>query len=398
MKKILFFIFDGLGDLPVPELGNKTPLEVAYTQNLDYLVEKGVCGLITPFLFPKEKTPTSEGAHIALFGYKDCFLGRGPYEAAGVGIKMKSGDIAMRVNFATIDSNSKIIDRRANRIEKTQLLVKALSGTTIDGVQFFLKKSFGHRAVLILRGENLSSKISGNDPHKVGGKTEKVAVLDKSKQSRFTAGVLNKFLIKAHQVLEYHPLNKKRQKQGLLVANSILVRGAGKFKEPQSFKQRYNLNAVCVAGGGLYKGVAKIIGMDLIKVKGATGMVNTNLKAKILTAKNALKKYDFVFCHIKATDTLGHDGNFIGKRDFIEKIDKNIKFILNLKNTLVVITADHCTPCVLKDHSNDLIPILVYGNAKNHISKFSEKQCKKGKLGKIKQENLMSQILKMRTK
>ena len=396
--KILLIIIDGLGDRPIAELGNKTPLDAANTPNLDYMAQQGVCGLITPFLFSGEKEPTSEGAHIALFGYQNYFLGRGPYEAAGAGMKMKLGDVALRVNFATVDNALKIIDRRANRIEKTQPLIDALSNIKIDNVKFLIKKSFGHRAVLILKCltydvKHLSAKISDGDPHKQGAKPQKIIPLNQSKQAKFTADVLNKYLEKTHHILENHSLNKKREKQGLLPANYLLVRGAGKFKETSSFKKRYDLKAACVAGGGLYKGVAKILGMDLLKVKGATGMADTNLKAKFSATKKVLEKYNFVFLHIKATDTFAHDGDFLGKKKFIEKIDKNIKSVLDLKNTIIVITADHSTCCVLKNHCLEPIPILIFGDGKDNVSQFSERACVKGKLKKIKQTNLMPKIL-----
>lgn len=395
MKKILFIIIDGLGDEPIPVLGNKTPLEVAKTSNLDFLAKKGVCGQISPFLFPWEKEPSSEGAHLALFGYQDYFLGRGPYEAAGIGMKMKEEDIALRANFGTVDKNLKIIDRRAGRIEKTQPLVKALQKIKIQGIKFLIKKSWGHRAVLILRGKNLSPKISDGEPHKIGVKVKKILPLDKSKSAKFTAKVLNQFLEKAHEILKNHPFNKKRIKKGLLSGNYFLVRGAGKFKKVPSFKKRYNLKAAYIAGGALYKGVAKILGMNEIFVKGATGFADTNLKGKISAAKKALKKYDFIFLHIKATDIFAHDGDFRGKKKFIEKIDKNLKPISNFKNTLIVITADHSTCSLLKRHCKEPIPILFYkeGIEPDGVSKFSEKACRNGGLGKIKQIDLMRKIL-----
>ncbi len=395
MKKILLIIIDGLGDKPIKQLGNRTPLEAAQTTNLDKLAEKGVCGSVLPFLFPQDKYPTSAGAHIALFGYMNYFLMRGPYEVAGIGMKMKEGDVAFRVNFATVDPNLKIIDRRAGRIKQIKPLVKSLSGIKINGVKFLIKESYGHRAGLIMRGKGLSANISRGDPKKVEAKAKKIIPLDKSREAEFTAEVLNKFLEKAHQVLKEHPLNKKRKKQGSLPANYLLVRGAGKFKETPGFKQRYGLKACCVAGGGLYKGVAKILGMDLIKVKRATGFANTNLEGKITAGRNALKKYNFVFLHIKATDTFGHDGDFRGKKKFIEKIDKNLKPLPNLKNVLIVVTADHSTCCSLKRHCKELIPLLICGDGTDGVKEFSEKACQKGKLGKIKQLNLMPEILKL---
>ncbi len=393
MKKILLIIIDGLGDRPVSELGDKTPLEAAQTPNLDKLAKNGICGLVDTFKFSEEREPTSEGTHVALFGYKDYFLGRGPYEAAGVGMDMKKGDVALRVNFATVDKGLKVIDRRAGRIEKTEPLVKSLSGIKIEGVEFLIKRSFGHRGVLILRRGNLSDKITKGDPKKKGEKVKKILPLQKTKEAQFTGKVLNKYLEKTHQILKEHPFNKERKKQGLLPANYLLLRGAGKFKQTPSFKEKYGLQACCVAGGSLYKGVAKILGMDLIEVKGATGMADTNLPGKISAVRDSLKKYDFVFLHIKATDTFAHDGDFEGKKNFIEKIDRNISPTLSFKNTLIVVTADHATPCEVKNHSSDPVPILVWGEEKDKINKFDEKECVNGRLGGIKQTELMSTIL-----
>ena len=404
MKKILLIIIDGLGDKPIKELQNKTPLEAAKTPNLDWLARNGICGKVSAFRFPKEKEPTSEGTHIALFGYKNYFLGRGVYEVAGIDMNLKKGDVCFRVNFATVDKNLKVIDRRAGRINKTEFLIESLKGIKINGVKFLIKKSYGHRVGLVLRGKNLSSKISDGDPHKIKVRVKRIVPLNNSKEAKFTAEVLNKFLKKTHQILKNHPENLKRKKGGLLPANYLLIRGAGMKKNIPSFLKKYNLKACCIAGGALYKGIAKILGMDLIKVKEANGFATTNLKGKVLASIKALKKpaphrtrsgagHNFVFLHIKACDTFSHDGDFSGKKEFIEKIDKNLKPILKLKNTLIIITADHSTCSKLKGHCNVLIPILIFGNGKDKISKFGESFCKKGKLGKIEQKNLMRIIL-----
>lgn len=396
MKKILFVVIDGLGEKPIPQLDNKTPLEAAKTPNLDYLAKNGVCGLVQPFKFSWQPYPTSDVAHLGLFGYnpQKYYLGRGVYETAGIGMKLKKGDVALRVNFGTVDNNLKIIDRRAQRIENTQALVKACQGIKIKGVEFILKKSYGHRAGLILRGKNLSSEITDGDPHKIGVKAIKIQAKDKSLEAKFTAEILNKFLEKTHQILIKHPLNKKRVQQGLLPANYLLVRGAGMLKKVPSFKQMYNLNAACIAGGALYKGIGKILGMKLIRVPGATGKPNTNLKNKFFYAKKSLKQYDFLFLHIKATDNLAEDGNFLGKKTFIEKIDKNISTVSKLNNTLVVVTADHNTCSLLKRHCNGPVPLLIWGaNKKDEVSQFSERTCKEGVLKKIPALKLMRKIL-----
>lgn len=439
MKKIILIIIDGLGDTPVPQLDNKTPLEAAKTPNLDFLVQNGTCGLVEPFKFSSQEKPESDTCHLAIFGYDPniYYLGRGPYEAAGIGINLKEGDLALRANFATVDKNLIVIDRRAGRIEETQSLIRALNEIKIKGIKFFLKKSFGHRAVLVIRGKNLSDKISDSDPHKIGFELKNIVPLDKTREANFTAGVLNEFLNQAHQILASHPLNKERDAKGLLPANCILTRGAGFFKKTPSFKEMYGLKAACIAGGALYKGIAKILGMDLVKVRGANGFINTNLKGKFLAARKILrqgkerffqnvnkenlkpknyKKYDFVFLHIKAADSLAEDGNFQGKKEFIEKIDENIKFLLagsnkksktkipqteNLSDTLIVVTGDHTTSCQLKSHSSEPVPILIWGSGikqKEVINKFSERECQNGDLGKIEALSLMKKILGLANK
>lgn len=394
MKKILLIIIDGLGDEPIPALSNKTPLESAKTPNLDFLAKNGICGLIEPY-FPNKKLPTSEDSHLALFGYHPKIYnpGRGVLEVMGIGEKILPEDICFRGNFATIDENFKVIDRRAGRIEKTDSLISALNKIKIKGVKIIVKKAFGHRIGIILRGKNLSEKLSSNDPKKNG--VEVLKILAKNKRAKRTAKILNEFLVKAKNLLENHPLNKKRKEEGKLVANYILLRGAGKLRKIKKFFEKYNLKSAFVAGGTLYKGIGRYLGMEEIKCRGATGLLNTNLKEKFFAAKKFLSKYDFIFLHIKAPDNLAEDGNFLGKKEFIEKIDKNLKPILKLKDTLVIVTADHSTCSILKSHCKKLIPILIYGGDQDSVKEFSEKTCKKGKLGKIKQLNLMPKILKL---
>lgn len=398
--KTIFIVIDGLGDQPVLELENKTPLGAAIKPNLDLLASQGVCGLMEPFLVQGEDKATSEGTHIGLFGYQDHFLGRGPYEAVGLGMKLKNGDVALRVNFASVNSGMEIIDRRAGRIEKTEKLISSLKDIKIDGVKFLIKKALGHRAVLVLRpgkGILLSDKISKGDPKKVGEKPLEIKPADGSSEAAFTAKVLNSYLNKAHQILKDHIVNQKRVFQGEVPANYLLTRGAGQLRPTPSFKEKYGLKAACIAGGGLYKGIAEILGMKIIKVRGATARADTNLKGKISASIKALKNYDFIFCHIKAADGLAEDGKFLEKKEFIEKIDTSLAPLLGLKKTLVVVTGDHDTSCVLKAHCNDLVPVLIWGNGWDRkVSSFSEKECLKGGLGKFKQEKLIDKILALK--
>ncbi len=396
--KILFIILDGLGDRPIKELGNKTPLEAAQTPNFDFLARNGICGLIAPCY--QGAFPTSKDAHLSLFGYnlKKYGMGRGVFEVLGIGMKLKKEDIALRGNFATVDKNLKIIDRRAGRIQNPEPLIKSLQGMEIEGVRFLLGKGVSHRLGIIMRpskGKSLSEKISDGDFHILKIKAPKIKPLEKKEEAVFTARVLNKFLEKSHQILDQHPLNKKRAKKGLLKANYILVREAGRLNHLPSFEEKWKMRSCCIAGGTLYKGIGKALGMKLIKVKGATGKSDTNLRGKFQAALRALKKYDFCYLHIKATDNFGHDGDFEGKKKFIEKIDKNLSTLLKLKNVLIIITGDHSTPCKVKEHTSDPLPVLLYGLGKDKVEKFSEKECKKGKLGKIKSIDFLKKVFKM---
>jgi 2,3-bisphosphoglycerate-independent phosphoglycerate mutase len=387
MKKIILIVIDGLGDEPIPQLNHKTPLEAAKTPNFDFLAKKGVCGLVLPW-HERNKLPTSEETHLAIFGFdpKKSNPGRGVLEVLGIGEKIKKGDVCFRGNFATVDENLVIIDRRAERIEDTEDLIENLNKIKIKGVKVIVRKAFGHRIGIIFRGKNLSAKISSNDPKKVG-----VKVLKIRGQKRMVK-ILGEFLEKARTILENHPKNKERIKEGKLPANYILLRGAGKFKEINDFKEKYGLKSAFIAGGTLYKGIGRYLGMEEIRVKGADGTIKTNLKGKILAAKEAIKDYDFIFLHIKACDNLAEDGKFLEKKEFIEKIDQNLKPILNLKDVLIVITGDHSTCSLKRSHCVSPNPILIYGAKKDGCKKFSEKECKKGKLGIFRQIELMKKI------
>jgi len=392
-RKIVLIIIDGLGDRPLSGLKNRTPLEAARTPNLDWLAEKGICGLMIPV--HQTAIPTSEEAHLSLFGYdtKKYLVRRGLFTALGSGIKMEKRDVALRGNFATVDYKFKVIDRRAGRIDNPKPLIKALNGLVIDQIKFLVRSAGGYRIGIVLRDKGLSSQISDGDPHygKLETGLRKIVPLDKSASAKFTAQVLNKFLDKTHSILKEHPFNKGRA----LPANYLLVRGASSLVRLPGFNKRYGLRACCIAGKVLYRQIGGLLGMDLIKVAGADGSVNTNLKGKITAVGKSLKKYDFIFLHIKATDSLAEDGNYLGKKKFIEKIDKSLKPLLGLKNTLIVVTADHSTCCSLKRHCKEPIPLLIYGAGIDDISKFSEKDCRKGKLGKLKQTDLMKNVLKL---
>ncbi len=393
MTKAIFIILDGLGDRPCKEFRGKTPLEAASTPNMDSLVKEGVCGMQSPLSlgFTLESGP----AHFEIFGYtpfKKFYPGRGIIEALGTGAKLREKDIAFRVNFATV-KNGKIKDRRAGRIKSVKSFEKPLS-MKLKGIEFILKSGTEHRAALIMRGSNLSDKLSNSDPHKIGVAPKKVKAL--GKEAEFETEILNEYIKKVHQILNKHRINKTRKRKKLPEANYILLRGAGKFKEVQSFKEKYRLKGCCIAGTGLYKGFGKFIDMKLINVKGATGGKTTNVKAKFMAAKRALKRYDFVWVHVKATDLYGHDGDPVGKKNFIEKVDEALEVLKKVK-ALKVITGDHSTPCSLKEHSGDDVPILFNGKGVrvDDCVKFGERECSEGGLQRIYGKNIIPEILNL---
>lgn len=395
MQKVLFIVCDGLSDRPIRELGSKTPLEAAIKPNLDKLATKGMLGAMNTV--DVGIRPGSDTSHLAIFGYDPTvyYSGRGPYEAAGIDMDLKEGDVAFRANMGTVDENLLVIDRRAGRIDSTEEFAKLLDKTVIDGVTFYLKPGTGHRVGLVMKGKGLSPKITDPDPHEVGKKVKLAQAINGSKEAKHTAEVLNKFLNLAYKKIKDLPINKERIKKLLPPANYILVRGAGGIPSMPNFKDKYGLNACCIAGAGLYRGIAKILGMTIIKVPGATGKPNSNLDAKVQASLQALKTYNFIFLHIKAADSLGEDGNYMGKKLFIEKIDKALAPFTDLKDVLIVITADHTTSSALKRHTADDVPLLIVGEGirTDHLKTFDERTCYQGRIGHIRGLNLMPIII-----
>ena len=390
-------ILDGVSDRPI---NGKTPLSEAYTPNLDKLAELGINGIMDT-IAPGIR-PGSDTAHLALLGYDPFkfYCGRGPIEAAGAGIEVKTGDVAFRVNFATVKGEGSIfekivIDRRAGRINDTDELVKAINEEVKIDSEFIFKRGSGHRGALVLRGDDLSDKVTDTDPKKIGERVKKCIALEKGAER--TAEIVNDFMQKSHEVLERHPFNIKREREGLLKANALLLRGVGKLFSLPKFEERYGMSLAVISGTILIKGVGRIVGGELIEDSRITGGKDTDLNAKVDLALKALKSYDFVLLHIKACDEYGHDGDFDGKRKFIEKIDKALERILSLdfSEICVVISADHTTPVSVRDHTADPVPLsIVFDQVrKDDVKRYSEFDAYKGGLCRIRGIDLMNIIL-----
>ena len=394
--KAVIFIVDGLGDRPNTE-GN-TPLKEANTPTIDRMAKESICGIMNAVDIGVR--PGSDTAHLAILGYDphENYTGRGPFEAAGVGIDVQPGDIAFRCNFATVDENFVVIDRRAGRIKNTEELEKAIDGIEVDGVKVIFKQSGGYRAALVLRGDKLSDKITEGDPHHEGVKVPEIKPLDDSEEAKRTADVLNKIIKIAYEKLNNHPVNEERRKNGLPPANIILPRGVGKVPTIQPFSEKYGLKGACIAGTGLIKGIAKMVKLDYIDVEGATGTPETNFMNKAKAIVEGLKTYDFIIINVKGADEASHDGNYELKKKVVEKVDEMLKYILDNidKNEVYfVLTGDHSTPIEEKDHSADPIPILIWGKSVrvDDVEKFDEFSTYKGGLCWIRGKDILPILL-----
>lgn len=391
-RKIIIAIADGIGDRPISQLEGKTPLEYAETPNLDFLASEGINGIMD-LISPGIPVGTDMG-HMILFGYsKAAYPGRGPIEALGVGAEIQPGDIILRSNFATLvyEGEEKIIkDRRAGRIrERTQELALALQGIELNnGIRGFLIPATEHRAVLILRGENLSASITDSDPKENGGKLKKVYSIDNSMESMNTAAALNEYLEKCHEILENHPINIERKEMGLLPANYIITRGSGKMNEIEKISQKLMLKGACIAGEGTVLGIAKIAGFIPMSNELFTGNIDSDINLKAQMTLEASKENDIVYVHFKAPDLFGHDNKPLEKVKAIEKFDKLIGKILKDidSDTYLAVAADHSTPCEVEEHSGDPVPIAIYGPSlrKDWINKFDEISCAHGGMGRLK--------------
>ncbi len=402
MKGVLVII-DGLGDLPNKQLGEKTPLEAANTPNLDFFAARSKLGYM--YTVKPGFIPESDEAIVSLFGNKLINSTRGQLEARGTDLNLTRGDLALRVNFSSIDSLEKgnIVDRRSGRTLTTieaQTLAKAVNKIDLP-VKFDFVPTIQHRAVLVFRG-GFSDNITGNDATYSQGKSEEINKISKCKgmdddeNTLYTVNIVNEFLEKAHEILKDHPVNLDRIKRGLMPANYLMVRGAG--IEPPKIKKYKKW--VSLTYTPLEKGFAKTCEMkntsfEYPKLKTLDAYENLwkGMKKAVKYSIKFLKKYkkkaDYAYIHIKETDSPGHDNKPFEKKLMIEYLDITLfKFLRNFappNKIRVAVTADHSCPCKFKNHSADPVPTMLYEAEETTLKeqRFSEKDCRKGTLGRI---------------
>ena len=377
-KKIIFLIMDGLGGLPQPG-GTKTELETAATPHLDCLAVSGTCGLLDPV--SPGITPGSGPAHFALFGYDPVQynVGRGLLSAAGLGFPMQPGDFFMRANFATLDKDGYISDRRAGRLatDRNETLCKKLQeAIKLEKVKdVFFRTEKEHRALVVLRGGDFSEQIAETDPQQTG--RPPVAARALVPEATFTAAAVQELSEKIIKTLA-----------GEQQANCMLLRGYAQYRHFPGMADRFGLNSLAIAAYPMYKGIASLVGMAVVENL-------STIEEEIAALKSHYARHNFFFVHIKATDSRGEDGKFEEKVKVIEKVDSLLSDICALHPDVLVITGDHSTPAVLSGHSWHPVPVLLSAVTcrPDLTTSFGERACLAGGLGRMPMKYLMGVVL-----
>jgi 2,3-bisphosphoglycerate-independent phosphoglycerate mutase len=402
-RKGVFVILDGVGDRPCPELDGLTPLQAAKTPNLDRLAERGACGLMDP-LAPGIAVGTHTGTALLMGLPKRQveLLARGPVEAAGIGVPLQSGDVAIRCNFATLRENAgrlEVTDRRAGRIsEGTESLTALLQDVEVgDGIRGSLYPATQHRAVLQLTGDNLSSAITDTDPGTQPLPTpvqESHALNPGDRQAELTAQAVNRFVKIAHQRLGEAELNEERRQQGLPGANGVITRGAGKLEPLDSIVNHYGLRAAVIAGEDTVLGLAHIFGYTPVEDASFTALPDTDLKVKVAATLDMMAQHDLVFLHIKGPDISAHDQKPGEKKELLERIDGELVPLL-LEDAVVTVTGDHSTDSNSGAHCGDPVPAVLFSpqGRKDPCRLFSESGCLNGGLGRLSATELLISML-----
>ncbi len=393
-RRGLMMILDGLGDRPVAALGGATPLEAAHTPNMDDLAERGQCGLVDPCT-PGIPAHTHNGTGVLLGApLKDMQrLARGPVEAAGIGLSLPVTDVAVRCNLATLeqsDDGLRVLDRRAGRIHaETETLCALLTDVPLGNeIRGSLHPATQHRVVMQLSGPRLSGEITDTDPGSQVPLPAPVllsrALSPGDEAATLTAKAVNRFAAIAFDKLVNHPVNLRRQQSGQPPATGIISREAGCPVPLRSVIDRLDLRTAVIAGECTIIGIANLLGFTTITTPQFTSTPQTDLAAKVATARSALEQHDLVILHIKGTDVCAHDRDWDGKRRFLERIDASIEPLLS-EDLVIGISADHSTDSTTGTHIGDPVPSLLYAEhgRRDRCRRFGEGECTMGGLGRI---------------
>jgi 2,3-bisphosphoglycerate-independent phosphoglycerate mutase len=370
--KIVLLVADGLGGLPM-EAGGKTELESARTPNLDGLAREGVCGLSIPVL--PGITPGSGPGHLGLFGYDplEHRIGRGILEALGINFSVGPSDVAIRGNFCTVDGTGVITDRRAGRptTERCIAMSGKLAQIRLPGVQVFVEPVREHRFVVVFRGDNLGDKVNDTDPQQTGLKPLEATGEDAPSQN--TAKIVSAFVAEAARVLKADA-----------PTNMVTLRGFARYPKIATMQDVYGLKPAALAVYPMYKGLARLVGMDVVDC-------GSTLSEQVETLRRLFRQYDFFFLHYKYTDSTGEDGNFAAKVEMIERLDTEIPKIRALNPDVLIVTGDHSTPSKLRSHSWHPVPTLLWARTcrPDPVTEFGESYCLRGGLGQFRAKYLL---------
>jgi 2,3-bisphosphoglycerate-independent phosphoglycerate mutase len=371
-SKIVLLIIDGVGGLPHPETA-KTELESARKPNLNRIARDSLCGLIDP-VSPGITSGSAPG-HLAIFGYDPVKydVGRGVVEALGIDLELKPDDIAARGNFCTVDDKGIITDRRAGRIstDRNTALCRLLNNIAIEGAEISVLPVKEHRFVLILRGKALSPELADSDPQQTGLAPIKIEAL--LPQAQRTAEIVNEFVSHARSRLQHEPS-----------ANMVLLRGFSRRPDIPSIPEIYKLKPAAIATYPMYRGLAKLVGMQVLPG-------GENITGEMNNLRRYYADYDFFFIHFKSTDARGEDGDFRAKVQAIEELDKALPNLLDLEPEVLIITGDHSTPATLAMHSWHPVPFMLKSKwcRPDNVIEFSERACLAGGMGRFPATEIM---------
>ncbi|MFN2389041.1 MAG: alkaline phosphatase family protein [Actinomycetota bacterium] len=419
-KRILYVILDGLGDDPLAPLGGRTPLEAAHTPHLDRLAAQGQNGYVTTV--GEGIAPESDIAVLAVLGYDphEHHTGRGPLEAVGAGLTVRRGDLAYRVNFATVVEDGDrwaIVDRRVGRdlssVEAQRLAAEVQEGVAIAGGSFDLRATIGHRGVLVLRSDRgaLSAEVANSDPAygregSLGVAKEvfdhhvvEVTPLDRSPEAAAAARLTNEWLRASHEVLDASEVNLRRVAQGQLPGNFVLTRDGGDhLPDLVPFKDRFGLDMGCFVEMPVELGIARLTGMGIVEAPSGIPPAEQYERWAEL-ALEAIEAYDGLYVHIKGPDVPAHDGDHDTKIESIERIDAvffgALRGRLDLETTVVAVTADHSTSCARKAHTDGPVPLLISGGGvpADGVMSYGETAARTGSLGHLLGPEIMPRLV-----
>jgi 2,3-bisphosphoglycerate-independent phosphoglycerate mutase len=398
--KYIIILGDGMADHPIKKLGDRTPLQAANIPNIDKLAKLGRCGLFQSV--PLDMPPGSEVANLAVLGYDvhKVYQGRGVLEGASMGVKINDGDLAMRCNLICIE-DGKIKNHSAGHIDtkESHILIDFLNDKLSNDLLKF-HKGISYRHLFVMKDGN--NDLQFTPPHDVPGTPFKdVMIRPTSNNGEDTCNLLNNLILRSQELLKDHPINKKRIANGKDPANSVWFWSSGYKPSMRTLTEKFGISGAVISAVDIIKGLGIYAGMEVIEVKGATGLTDTNYEGKAAAAIEAIKTNDLVYLHVEATDEAGHSGDAELKIKALEYLDARIvKYVMEEASKLdeeisIAILPDHATPCEIRTHTHDAVPFIIYNpNLKaDDVSEYTEDACSKGGFGGIEEDEFMRSLL-----